>query len=141
MRKLSSFFRLPLGQKKLICWSFVLIVAIRIGLWLLPFGLLSRLLNRFGTVEKKKTADWTTVQHIVRSVRISSRYVPGATCLTQALASRFLLRISGQASDLKIGVEKDENNRFGAHAWIEVDGRIVIGKLPRHHRFAVLNSN
>ena len=131
---------MPYREKKLLTQSWFLVLFVRIGLWLLPFNLLDRWLNRAALVDDK-AADWTTIRSVVRSVRSCSRFVPGATCLTQALATRVLLQMDGQASDLKIGVERDQNERFGAHAWIEVDGQIVIGKLPHHHRFAVLNSN
>jgi hypothetical protein len=95
-------------------------------------------MNAFAPITKE-TTDWVTIRRIVRSVRTSSRFVPFVTCLTLALVTRLLLRINGQPSDLKIGVEKDRNEKFGAHAWIEVNGRIVIGKLHQHHRFAVLS--
>lgn len=140
MRRVYRLFLMPYREKKLLTQSLFLILFVRIGLWVLPFNLLDRWLNRAALVGDK-AADWATIRRVVRSVRSCSRFVPGATCLTQALATRVLLQMDGQASDLKIGVERDRNERFGAHAWIEVDGRIVIGKLPRHHRFAVLNSN
>lgn len=131
---------MPNREKKLLIQSLFLILIVRVGLWVLPFNLLDRWLNHAALVGDK-AADWATINRVVRSVRSCSRFVPGATCLTQALATRVLLQMDGQASDLKIGVEKDQNERFGAHAWIEVEGRIVIGKLPHHYRFAVLNSN
>lgn len=140
MRRLHRLFRLPYREKKLLSQSLFLILIVRIGLWILPFNQLNRWLNSTAPVADH-AADWATIRRVVRSVRSCSRFVPYATCLTQALATRVLLRMDGQPSDLKIGVEKDQNEKFGAHAWIEIDGRIVIGKLPRHHRLAVLNSN
>ena len=65
-----------------------------------------------------------------------------ASCLTQALATRTLLNLKGQKSHLKIGVDKDKKENFEAHAWIEKEGKIIIGKLPRHQqRFVILNLN
>jgi hypothetical protein len=122
MIRLYRFALLPYGQKKLLSQSLLLVLAVRIGLWALPFTTLDRLLNRICPVADN-TADWVAVRRVAGCVRISSRFVPYATCLTQALATRVLLRMAGQPSDLKIGVEKDENEEFGAHAWIEVDGR------------------
>lgn len=138
MRVLRRFVRMPNRYKKQLGQCFLLVVGVRIGLWILPFRTLDRLLNRIHATGDRAT-DWPTVRRIVRGVRASSRVVPRATCLTQALATQAVLRMNGQASDLRFGVEKDEFQKFGAHAWIEVDGRIVIGGLPRHQRFAVLN--
>ncbi|NOT46204.1 MAG: lasso peptide biosynthesis B2 protein [Acidobacteria bacterium] len=131
---------MPYPEKKLLAQSLLLILAVRTALWILPFNLLNRWLKGASPVANK-AADWDTIKRVVGSVRSVSRLVPYATCLTQALATRVLLRMVGQSSDLRIGVERDQNEKFGAHAWIEVDGRIVIGKLPHHRRFAVLNSN
>jgi hypothetical protein len=138
MRKIYRFLLLPFNEKRLLGRSFALIVLVRLGLWVIPFNVLDRWLNGVHLV-RDKGVDWAIVKRVVRSVRYCSRYVPFASCLTQALVTRVLLRMEGQPSDLKIGVERDRNEKFGAHAWIEVDGRIVIGKLPEHHRFAILS--
>lgn len=49
-----------------------------------------------------------------------------------------LLRRVGQDSLLKIGVDKDEGERLIAHAWIEVEGKIVIGKLRDIRRYSIM---
>jgi hypothetical protein len=58
-------------------------------------------------------------------VRLASRYVPRATCLTQALTAQMLLGWAGLNSRLHIGVRLD--GKFEAHAWVEGPGRIVVG--------------
>ena len=80
------------------------------------------------------------------AVRAVSRYVPGATCLTQALAAQALLTQSGRDSRIEFAVKKDEQRRFLAHAWVVCGEQIVIGRaeaegyqplrgrLTRHHR-------
>lgn len=56
----------------------------------------------------------------------ANRYVPGATCLMQALAGILMLRRQGHVAELCIGVAKS-NGEFGAHAWVECGGRQVVG--------------
>jgi Transglutaminase-like superfamily len=133
---------MPYRDKKLMVQALLVILTVRLGLWVVPFALLSRWLS---VTDKPnfdhQAADWTTVRSIIRSIRTFSPYVPRATCLTQALSACVLLRMYAQSSCLKIGVEKDQDEKFGAHAWVEVDGRIVIGKQIRHDRFAVLRSS
>lgn len=85
--------------------------------------------------------DRARVEVIVLGVRRCCSYVPKATCLTQALSVGILLRHSGQPSELKIGVRKDDAGGFRAHAWVEVQGKVVIGQLPGLDRFTVLRSN
>jgi hypothetical protein len=50
---------------------------------------------------------------------------PGAKCLVRALVGEALLRASGHDPRLCIGVALDGG--FRAHAWVEVDGRAVVG--------------
>lgn len=118
-----------------------LVWAIRLGLWLFPFKWVNGCLSRFvsGKTAFEET-DWGVINDVAGSVRATSKFVPYATCLTQALATKTLLRLNGQDSQMRIGVDKDEKESFLAHAWIEIDGKIVIGKLPRHQqRFVILN--
>lgn len=78
------------------------------------------------------------VRRIAASVRRVSRYVPAASCLTQALATEFLLARRGQISSLLIGVTKTEEGEFKAHAWLESDGKIIIGGVQGSRRYTVL---
>jgi hypothetical protein len=67
------------------------------------------------------------VDRIAWAVSLAGRYVPRATCLTQALAMQILLKREGIAVQLHLGVAKDEQGRVTAHAWLEQDGRVLIG--------------
>lgn len=140
MKAIRKFVFLSGREKKLFCQSFLFVAAIRLSLWIFPFRTLTRRLARFGRNEASAPQiDWSVINDVTRAVGVCSRFVPQATCLTQALATQTLLRIKRQNCDLKIGVDKDANNRLTAHAWIEVNGKIVIGKLPGHKRYKVLN--
>ena len=61
------------------------------------------------------------------AVTVTSRCVPGATCLTQALAAELLLRWTGYRGRLHIGVSKLANGRLLAHAWLMHEDNIIIG--------------
>jgi hypothetical protein len=61
------------------------------------------------------------------AVRSAARFVPAASCLTQAIAAQVLLAFHGEKTCLRIGVAKDEKGEFKAHAWIESQNRIIIG--------------
>ena len=142
MALLTKFLRLKRTEKALVLRSFFLVFLIRLLLWLVP----ARLLKRFftspsATPGENSVDDWSEITKIVRSVRSVSRFVPRATCLTQALAASLLIRRSGQRSELKIGVAKDERSQFIAHAWLEKDGRIILGELPDQGRFVALTAD
>lgn len=129
-------------EKGLILKSLLLVAVIRVLLWLLPVRFLQRLFTwNCGENPNGAESDWGEITRIVRSVRSVSRFIPHATCLTQALAASLLMRSIGQDSELKIGVTKDDASRLRAHAWLEKDGQIILGELPDQGRFVPLRAD
>jgi hypothetical protein len=123
-----KFLCLPAVQRHLVLQAALLLVAIRLGLGLLPFRTLQRLLARLGQGSTASAqAGAAAVGSIVWAVVGVSHYVPGATCLTQALAARVLLARYGQQTQLRLGVTRSAAGQFQAHAWVEWQGRVVIG--------------
>lgn len=141
MKRFLNFFRLPLTEKLLLGESLVMVALIGFGLQVVPFKFFRKsLATQLVKDAKQEPIDWKQINLIVRSVRSVSRFVPFASCLPQALTAMFLIKLKGQHSELKIGVAKDENELFKAHAWLETNGRIIIGKLPGHRQYKVLDS-
>src|SRR5712672_3472911 len=113
--RLKRFVGLDLAERMLLVRALFLVSAIRLGLCFLPF----RVLQRFVQRQNKKSGEvHSAAGQYVWAVRAVSRYVPGATCLTQALAAQTFLARSGHESHIEIGVRKDEQDRFMAHAWV-----------------------
>jgi hypothetical protein len=123
MASLKGFAALGSGDRTLLVRAVFWVAVIRAGLFLLPFRTVKRLTARAG----RRAAPIHSVGRCAWAVRASSRYVPGATCLTQALAAQVLLAESGYDSRIEIGVRKDEQRRFRAHAWVVCGEEIVIG--------------
>ena len=94
----------------------------RLGLWLLPFKTLRQLLAR-----KTQASNQAPIDRVAWAVTVAGRYVPAATCLTQALATQVLLSQHGYEACLRIGVVRGEDGQLQAHAWVESDGVVVIG--------------
>lgn len=129
-------------EKGLILKSLLLVSVVRLLLWLLPVRFLQRLFTwNFAENPNGAESDWGEITRIVHSVVSVSRFVPHATCLTQALAASLLMRFSGQDCELKIGVTKDDASRLIAHAWLEKDGQIILGELPDQGRFVPLRAD
>jgi hypothetical protein len=104
------------------------IIAVRLGLWREPFSRTRvRLLE--GLVVGKDRDD-PTARRIFRAVRVISCLVPGATCLTQALAAQVLLTRHELDSTIVLGVRQDASGRMKAHAWLYYDGKIALGGPP-----------
>jgi hypothetical protein len=51
----------------------------------------------------------------------------GSSCLARALAAELLLPPVGQPLIVVIGVTSPINGRLKSHAWIERDGRVLVG--------------
>ncbi len=145
MKSLLKFIQLPAGDRILLLKTFILLGLIRLGLWLLPFQKLQGVLDHAGhssaSDTKASTIRCSTVNKIVWAVDIGSRLMPGnVKCLARALTTQVLMRRRGYTPDLKIGVAKDQQNCLEAHAWVELQGYVVIGLLPDLQRFVPMPS-
>jgi hypothetical protein len=107
-----------------------LVGIIRLGFWLLPFRAIWNMLK---AVNQKSLelprADPVLTDRAAWAIRTTIRHLLEANCLTQAFATQVLLLRHGYKVCLRIGVSRDGSGRLGAHAWIESQGRIVIGGL------------
>jgi hypothetical protein len=140
MRRLRRFLALPAPERGLLLRAAILLALIRLGLWLLPFRTLRRLLARLAQVPARGRGSGSIPpERIVWAVSVASRIVPGTgTCLVRALAAQVLLVRRGHPSRLRLGVARNEKGRLEAHAWLESQGTIVIGGEESPSRFAPL---
>lgn len=141
MRVFRKLLRLRAADQRLLIEATIFLYVVRLGLWLLPFERLRRLLfrktargNRWQGVAQQ------SVKNITRSVKIMSRYAPAATCLTRALVTLVLFEKYGHLGSLRIAVAKDSAGKLEAHAWVESQGHIVIGSRTDLSRFTVLRA-
>jgi Transglutaminase-like superfamily len=138
LRKLRTLLRMSGSDRFQVLQVFLLLVGIRLGLGLLPFRVVLKQVQRLGNSPK----NWSSrspvqpISHIVWMVNVSSRYMPGGVkCLARALTTQLLLTRQGYAPDLRIGVAKAATGDLEAHAWIEYEGRVVIGHLKDLSRY------
>lgn len=139
MRRLRKFLQLSPADQWLLLRALALLAAIRLGLCLFSFPRMCRLLlTDRQAPPRRHTADPSLPQRIARSIAVASRYVPSATCLTQALSTKRLLAANGCPGVLKVGVAKGPAGTLKSHAWIECDGRILLGEVGDFHTYRVL---
>ncbi len=131
MKRLATFLALPPSDRLLLVRAAATLVAVRCALHLAS---IERLRTWAGHLrEGNRPAD-----RIIWSVRTAARRVPGATCLSSALALQHLLSSAGHPSQVHIGVARDASG-FMAHAWLVYDGVVVIGE-EEHERYAHLTA-
>lgn len=82
----------------------------------------------------------TGLARIGWAVEAAGRRVPGATCLVQALAADAMLRRRGYRPALRFGVRERRlaSRPIDAHAWVEVQGAVVVGGMADLADYAVL---
>ncbi|HEX3354165.1 MAG TPA: lasso peptide biosynthesis B2 protein [Terriglobales bacterium] len=103
------------------------VCAARVALLTLPFRRLQRAVNRVARPSRQSRRH-LPVEKLSWSVSAASRFVPRATCLTQAVALHILLKRAGCHSRLRIGVSS-KSGEFASHAWVENQDRVVIGNV------------
>jgi hypothetical protein len=111
-------------ERRILIESAIWLLLVRLGLWLLPFQVLRQWLSR---AANPRALTQTPADTIVWAVKQASRYVPRATCLTQALAAQVMLRREGFPAQVRIGVALNSKSELKAHAWLESEGKILIG--------------
>jgi len=123
----ARFFRLHPAERRLLLQSLAWLLPIRVGLSLLPFGMVLRLQRKARAANGHEArADPEAVDRITRAVVRASRLVPGSRCLAQALAAQILLGRRGHAAELRIGVARAPTGKLLAHAWLEEGGRAIF---------------
>ncbi len=142
MKQLLKFLHLSSGDRKLLLKTFILLGLVRLGLWLLPFTTLRRVLVSISRVKSsQQEVNQREVAKVIWAVNQSGRYMPGGVkCLARALTTQVLMSRRGYLSELRIGVAKSETGQLEAHAWIESQGQVLIGHLRDLSRFTLLPS-
>jgi hypothetical protein len=128
MGRIRKLLGLPPGQRWLLLKAVVLLAAVRLLLWLLPFPNVRRLINRASRRSRQLAADPVPVDRLAWAVEMASRFVPGGGhCLSKALAAQILLMRRGHRAEVRYGAVRQTTDDFVAHAWLESEGRAIIG--------------
>lgn len=119
MKQLRAFARLTHHDQLLLLEAFITLAICRARLFAQNIEKLQAWASRAGHGAN-------AVDRLAWAVEVASRGIPGTTCLCRALSLQRLLANNGHGSELRIGVEKD-NDLFGAHAWLVHGGQVLIG--------------
>ena len=128
---ISKLLRLSRAEKAVLLQAVAWLVWIRFLLALLAFRHASWLVQRWARsarTELDANHRPTLTAHRVGQLVTAAAYrIPGTTCLPRALVTQVLLCRHGHGAELHIGVNRDSQGRIQAHAWVETEGRVVIG--------------
>ncbi|HVC21763.1 MAG TPA: lasso peptide biosynthesis B2 protein [Vicinamibacterales bacterium] len=130
-RRLFKFLALPAADRRLLLRALVVMtgvwVTLRFRAW--PAAEL-RLGRRTRVGAPRDPARAVPIARLRWAVLTVTQAVFPASCLVQALALQILLARHGWPSQLRLGVSSASGAPFGAHAWLECDGAVVIGAAP-----------
>jgi hypothetical protein len=107
-------------QRRAVVRAFMMSGICRVALRLGPYEAVRR-------VMRWMAGDGSTLSagEIAWAAAAGAGRVPGAKCLVVALVGEAMLKAAGHEAELCIGVSTRVG--FKAHAWVELDGRAVIG--------------
>ncbi len=128
MRLLRRFWARSSVEKRALLGAVPLLAVLRVGLRLLPFRTVARVVLRVSPRKSRAPLDPSVRDAVGWAVVRANRAVPGrGACLPEALAAHVLLSRAGFDPQLQLGGRRGENGEFVAHAWIEEEGHIVVG--------------
>jgi hypothetical protein len=136
MKPLLKLLTLNKSDRSILLTAFILLNLVRVGLFFCSFSTLQELLEKASQLLQSKISHELSVKKIIWAVNTSSRYTPGLVkCLARALTTQTLMKSCGYSPQLQIGVIKADNGKLQAHAWIEHEGKVVIGNLSNLNTF------
>jgi len=126
-RRLIRFFQLPFSDQRLLMRAALAVVSAKLAIRTL------RLPVARTAVARLERLGWivapTAVDRIVWAVEAAGRAIPGMkNCLVQAVAAEAMLTRAGHPCELRIGAAKNGPGLI-AHAWLESEGRVLIGEF------------
>ncbi len=133
MQRLDKFLRLPGTERRLLVKVTILLSATRLSLRLLPFKTVYEWFEWGGSNTAPPPDSEAQAQLICRAINRAAKHTLGKdSCFPQALTGDMLLKRHGYAPVMRIGVLKEGQNNLRAHAWVELNGDIVIGGPASH---------
>jgi hypothetical protein len=121
----AKFWCLPLSDEQQIFSILLTIIFVRIALSCVGYNRLKK-----NIPPAYHAAPLDVLRKFGRLVPSLARFVPGASCLTQAVTAQLLLARRGYRSDMRVGERQDEAGKISAHAWLLAQGQIVLGDHP-----------
>lgn len=114
--------------------AFCLTGVVRLTVLLLPFRWLAPVLGKHMR-ESSMQEDMVKLEaarRVGRVVETVGRYTPWESkCLVQAIVGKIMLRQRGIANTLYLGVGRDAEKGFVAHAWLRCGETIITGGQSR----------
>lgn len=129
MRVLRKFLCLPLDDRRLLVSAALVLGLFGAALRLISFKKLLHLADELSHKPSQRlNPPYPSLERITWAISAVGRRIPCLSgCLIQAVATKILLARWGHPALMRIGVNRGENGRLEAHAWVESEGAVVMG--------------
>ena len=129
MSLVHKWFRLPSQERRFAFQAWVTALLVQAGFWLLPFAVFRRMAEKAARQTCATGARFSIpLEHLCRLITAASRRTPHTTCLVTAFTALILLRRQGYPVNLRLGVNRDDRTLLRAHAWVELNDQILVGR-------------
>lgn len=127
-------FETSLRASLLTAVAMALLTGLAAALRFLPYHRVARWLPPSGPAP---APPWRKRQ-VSRAIERAAKWVPGATCLPQAMAGYVMLSSRGFESRIRVGVLKEDDAPFRAHAVLLSGDDVLVGGGGDADKFAPL---
>jgi hypothetical protein len=126
VRRLHRLFGLPSSQKLLLLRACTLLAGVVLALRFYAYSKTARWFSSpLITPAVPPASDFE--DQVATAISHAATVVPGARCLAQAIVACRILNRAGIPAAVRIGAAKSEGSAIHAHAWVEYEGRIILG--------------
>lgn len=134
MRRLRRILSLRPAEAWALCQALVTVAAVRLAI---ARRRTDEVRAATAVLGAERQAPQSDLRVVAWSVTAAARLIPGATCLTQALAGQRILARKGYASTVRLSLPAGRDSDFRPHAWLLAGNVIALGGTAtdyRHHR-------
>lgn len=130
IRKIKSFIKIDNRTKREFIYAYFYMGIFRMYILFIPFNKLRRKMGKCKEESPKVVEDsvYMEAQRISWIIANASRFTPWESkCLVQALTAQKMLKNKEIQTTLYLGVNKDEDGKMIAHAWIRCGEYCITG--------------
>ena len=136
MRQIHKFYCLPHREKILFLRALLLLVHSRFSIQFKQFKNVVRHFSRKAASQQSAKANSISSSRVAALLNAASRFIPAPTCSSKILAGPVLFKSCGYQTQLHIGITREEGCMLEAHAWLTLDGSVIVSDrsdLGRYH--------
>lgn len=142
INKINKFFIITPSERKIFLEAIFFLSTSCLLIKIIPFRYLSTLLNfnEANKISENQVCDMAAIEQVSKSIQRAVNNLPWkSVCLPQAITAKLMLRRRKTSSILYLGLEKKEEGRLGAHAWLRAGNSVVTGGVGKDN-FTVVAS-